>query len=384
MDNNEITTTNLSLQVNACDDCYSMDTDEDYMQKSVLHITAISMLFLAMFGFFFNSLFIYILTTHTNLKKKNNLYVITLCISSILIAVLVVPTLGISSLEDRWVFGNIGCSLHGFTMTAFGLFQIFIVTAMSMEKYVIVVRNNWNSFVSITGTRCSIAACLLLGVAIGSCPILGWNSYKLEEQKISCSIDWSDKSKMALSYTYSILILGFVAPFSMMVFSYVSIFMEIRGHIFNLRAMLRNSGKCYANMLKREVKAIKTMLILVCAFLTSWLPYVIISMYAMFNEMTFLNPWLNMLPSLFAKASVIWNPIIYLFINKSFRNALMDKIPVLRKCHSLLRDSQSRSEPFSNETMPTPLFSKEGKSQSFDQHHTVRVSNAAQDAITIL
>ncbi|XP_033726492.1 rhodopsin, GQ-coupled-like [Pecten maximus] len=375
---------NSTIHANVCNECYSVTLGQDSMRESMLYVTAISMLLLATFGLLFNSLFIYILITHNTLKTKNNLYVMTLCVSSILIAVLVVPTLGISSLEERWVFGDAGCTLHGFIMTSFGLFQIFIITAMSFEKYVIVVKNSWYLFVSKTGTRFSIGGSLLMGITLGSCPIIGWNSYKLEIQNVSCSIDWSDKGDIAVSFTYLLLMVGFVMPVSIMLFSYISIFLEIRGHIFNLRKMLRNSGKCYANMLKREVKAIKTMLILVCAFIVSWLPYVILSMYAMFGEIGSVNPWLSMIPTLFAKASVIWNPIIYLFINKSFRNALMEKAPILRRCHSMCKDSKSRNELLSNETMPTPLFSKDVKSQSFDQQHTVRISNPGHQAITTL
>ncbi|XP_060084046.1 rhodopsin, GQ-coupled-like [Ylistrum balloti] len=372
---------NSSIYANICYQCYSGTKDQNYFRKGVLQATAIFMLILATFGLLFNSLFIYILLTHNIVKTRNNIYVITLCVSSIMIAVLVVPTLGVSSLEDKWVFGEVGCTLHGFIMTTFGLFQIFVLTAMSVEKYIIVVRNHWDSFVSKKGTRFTTGLCLALGCLLGSCPLFGWNSYKLELQKTSCSIDWADKSRKALSYTYLLIIIGLVVPVSVMLFSYINIYFQIKGHIFNLRKVLRNSGKCYANMLKREVKVIKTMFILVCAFIVSWVPYATISLYAMFNDISLMNPLLYMLPTLFAKASVIWNPIIYMFINKAFKNALMEKIPILRKCR-ICKRSKIQNELLSNETIPSPTYSKDSK--SYDHRHTVRMSSPTHVAITML
>ncbi|XP_021355908.1 visual pigment-like receptor peropsin [Mizuhopecten yessoensis] len=372
---------NSSIFTNICYQCYFITSDYEVFRKDVLQATAIVMLFLALFGSLFNGLFIYILLKHNIVKTRNNIYVITLCVSSIGIAVLVVPTVGIASLEDKWMFGEVGCALHGFIMTTFGLIQIFVLAVMSFEKYIIVVRNNWDSFVSKNGTRFTIAGCLMLGVILGSCPLFGWNSYKLELQRTSCSIDWGDKSIKSLTYTYLLLLVGLVVPVSVMFFSYINIYLEIRRHIFNLHNVLRNSGKSYANMLKREVKVIKTMFILVCAFIFSWVPYSVMSIYAMFNDINSLDPLLYMLPTLFAKASVIWNPIIYLFINKSFKKALLDKIPILRKCCSC-RLSKGRRELLSNETGPSPTYFKDGK--SFDQQHTLRTSSQTQMAITIL
>ncbi|OWF49303.1 visual pigment-like receptor peropsin [Mizuhopecten yessoensis] len=306
--------------------CNCTSTDNEAFRRGMLQATAIFMLLVAIFGSLFNSMFIYILLEQSIRKSRTNIYVITLCVASILIAVFIVPSLGISSLADNWVFGEHGCILHGFAMTALGLFQIFILTVMSFEKYIIMAKKSWERLLSRTGTTVTIIGCSIIGLFLGSCPLIGWNSYKLEEQKTACAIDWSDRSPSALCYTVLLMFIGLVIPVSIMIFSYVNIFLVIRGHRHKLHQTLRSNGKCYENMLKREIKVIKTMFILVCAFVFSWLPYSAISLYAVFDDVTKVNPVLGMLPALFAKASVIWNPIIYMFINQSYKKVLKEKL----------------------------------------------------------
>ncbi|XP_033727601.1 melanopsin-B-like [Pecten maximus] len=306
--------------------CNSTDYFNEAFRRAMLQATAIFMLIVGIFGSLFNSIFIYILMEQNIRKSRNNIYVIALCVASILIAVLIVPSLGISSLAYNWVFGEHGCILHAFAMTALGLFQIFILTVMSFEKYVIMAKKSWERFLSRTGTAYTIIGCMILGLFLGSCPLLGWNSYTLEAQKTSCSINWSDRSPSSLCFTFLLMLIGLACPVSVMLFSYINIFLVIRTHRHRLGQTLRNNGKCYENMLKREIKVIKTMFILVCAFIFSWLPYSAISLYAVFDDVNTINPVLGMLPALFAKASVIWNPIIYMFINQSYKNVLKEKV----------------------------------------------------------
>ncbi|XP_069106957.1 melanopsin-like [Argopecten irradians] len=306
--------------------CNSTNFFDETFQQAMLRATAIFMLFVGICGSLFNSIFIYILMEQNNRKSRNSVYVIALCVASILTAIVIVPSLGISSLAYNWVFGEHGCILHGFAMTALGLFQIFILTVMSFEKYVIMAKKSWERFLSKTATAYTVIGCVVLALFLASCPLFGWNSYTLEEQKTSCSINWSDRSPSSLCYTFLLMLLGLAIPVSVMLFSYTNIFLVVRTHRHRLGQTLRNNGKCYENMLKREIKVIKTMFILVCAFILSWLPYSAISLYAVFDDIHAINPVISMLPALFAKASVIWNPIIYMFINSSYKAVLKDKM----------------------------------------------------------
>jgi hypothetical protein len=75
----------------------------------------------------------------------------------------------------------------------------------------------------------------------------------------------------------------------------------------------------FSFILKREARAMKTILLCVGMFLFAWLPYVVMVMCAQFAPSSigyFLNPYTTTLPSVFAKVSSMYNPIIYTLSNR--------------------------------------------------------------------
>ena len=60
----------------------------------------------------------------------------------------------------------------------------------------------------------------------------------------------------------------------------------------------------------------------VAAFLVSWAPYCCVSLVAVFTKTFMLEDWEAEIPELLAKASVIYNPIIYTTMYSRFRATL--------------------------------------------------------------
>ena len=55
----------------------------------------------------------------------------------------------------------------------------------------------------------------------------------------------------------------------------------------------------------------KTVLIVVFLFCLSWMPYAIISLIGVYGDQSMITPLASAIPGLFAKASTIYNPVIY-------------------------------------------------------------------------
>ena len=70
-------------------------------------------------------------------------------------------------------------------------------------------------------------------------------------------------------------------------------------------------------LFRRELRATKTVILCISLFGITWLPYVILILFCQFeNEFErFINPVTLTLPSLFAKTSTIFNPLIYTLVN---------------------------------------------------------------------
>jgi hypothetical protein len=86
---------------------------------------------------------------------------------------------------------------------------------------------------------------------------------------------------------------------------------------------VQSQRNTFSYILKREARAMKTILLCVGMFLFAWLPYAVIVMCAQFAPSSigyFLNPYTTTLPSVFAKVSSMYNPIIYTLSNRECLN----------------------------------------------------------------
>ena len=80
----------------------------------------------------------------------------------------------------------------------------------------------------------------------------------------------------------------------------------------------------------REIRVAKTILLIVALFIISWTPYVMIAFFAQFAPVSLVpsivTPYTAALPAIFAKASSIFNPIVFTLTNREcycyFKRAL--------------------------------------------------------------
>jgi len=60
-------------------------------------------------------------------------------------------------------------------------------------------------------------------------------------------------------------------------------------------------------------------------YFLAWTPYSIVAMYSAFISEEELHPLLLTLPAIFAKLSIIWCPLLNLYINKNLRYTLISR-----------------------------------------------------------
>ena len=76
----------------------------------------------------------------------------------------------------------------------------------------------------------------------------------------------------------------------------------------------------------------------VVAFVLSWSPYCFVSLAAIFTGNHVIQSGEAEIPELFAKASVIYNPIVYTIMNSRFRATLLHILYVRRQTRVLIQD----------------------------------------------
>lgn len=78
-------------------------------------------------------------------------------------------------------------------------------------------------------------------------------------------------------------------------------------------------------------KTVRMTVIAIAAFMLSWAPYCLVSIVAIFKGSHVFTSGEAEIPELMAKASVIYNPIVYIVTNSSFRTSLWKVISCKRR-----------------------------------------------------
>ncbi|KAK7070417.1 hypothetical protein SK128_021346 [Halocaridina rubra] len=134
----------------------------------------------------------------------------------------------------------------------------------------------------------------------------------------SCSWNYISKDSSNRAYYIYLLVGGFVIPVLAIVFCYTYILFALFKHS---RILLTRAGS-RAPARRNDLKTAQMVLTLILLFIISWSPYATVSLIGQFGDIRFLTPWMSTLPALFAKASVIYNPIVYGMSHPHFRSSL--------------------------------------------------------------
>uniref|UniRef100_A0A8C8RDZ2 G-protein coupled receptors family 1 profile domain-containing protein n=1 Tax=Pelusios castaneus TaxID=367368 RepID=A0A8C8RDZ2_9SAUR len=146
-------------------------------------------------------------------------------------------------------------------------------------------------------------------------PLLGWSSYVPEGLRTSCGPNWYNGGSNNNSYIMTLFITCFVIPLSLILFSYTNLLLTLRA----VATQQKESGT--TQRAEREVT--RMVIAMVIAFLICWLPYATFAMVVTTNKGIPIQPAVASLPSYFSKTATVYNPVIYIFMNKQFRHCLL-------------------------------------------------------------
>lgn len=65
-----------------------------------------------------------------------------------------------------------------------------------------------------------------------------------------------------------------------------------------------------------EVQVAHMVVVMVLAFLLTWLPYAAMALAVVMDSTLYINPIIATIPVYLAKSSAVYNPIIYIFMNQ--------------------------------------------------------------------
>lgn len=112
------------------------------------------------------------------------------------------------------------CRLTGFLMYFIGCMHIFLMTAISFERYYIIQKPmHMKKFKSKLMIQI-VVGCVLMSFFWSAMPLFGaWSHYSLEEGRVGCCVEYREKSLNVISYNVAMFVFVFTIPFGFILVS---------------------------------------------------------------------------------------------------------------------------------------------------------------------
>ncbi|VDI15271.1 Hypothetical predicted protein [Mytilus galloprovincialis] len=252
------------------------------------------------------------------------------------------PMVVVSCFNEGWLFGDTGCKYYAFLMSYGGLTSMLLLCMDSVDKYIYVVKRELSSRLTSNFSISAItgSSAVALGFAVG--PLVGWNQYIYEGIGTACAIDTIGENNNGQSFVISLLVVFFVLPVSVMIFSYGSIYVKVitesKGHLRS------NCKRTRMNQLTMEKELAITVIIIIGFFLLCYSPYAILLFWKILNKDVTMDPMLMAIPSMMTKIGGIFTPFVYLGRNKNIRQQVLDLYAFFKQSGTVTPDvTQIRS-----------------------------------------
>ncbi|XP_038819278.1 pinopsin-like [Salvelinus namaycush] len=292
-------------------------------------IVSVCLGFIGTFGFLNNLLVLVLFCRYKVLRSPINLLLINISFSDLLVCVVGTPFSFAASTQGRWLIGESGCVWYGFANSLLGIVSLISLAVLSYERYSTMMGPTEADSTNYRKVALGIAFSWVYSLMWTLPPLFGWSRYGPEGPGTTCSVDWMTKNANNVSYIISLFVFCLIVPFLVIVYCYAKLMHAIKQVTAINTAMSR----------KREQRVLVMVVVMVMVYLMCWLPYGVMALLATFGRPDLVTPEASIVPAIMAKTSTVFNPVIYIFMNKQFHRCFR----ALLRCQEPQRGSSLRN-----------------------------------------
>ncbi|XP_041947112.1 adenosine receptor A2b [Alosa sapidissima] len=302
------------------------------------HIYIAIELIIAVLSIAGNVLVCWAVAINTTLKNATNYFLVSLAVADILVGCLAIPfaiTISIGLPSDFYGCLFLACFVLVLTQSS-----IFSLLAVAIDRYLAVkIPLRYKELMTGKRAREIIAILWILSFVIGLVPFLGWNEWheaccknetfpyansSCSSSRLlqSCRLKCLFEKVVDMHYMVYFNFFGCVLPpLLIMLGIYIKIFTVARRQMrqIELKCSVGNGESHHHGILQREIRAAKSLSIIVGLFALCWLPVHILNCLTLFYEELHKPPEVMYTAILLSHANSAVNPIIYAYRIQDFR-----------------------------------------------------------------
>ncbi|XP_072524550.1 galanin receptor type 1-like [Salminus brasiliensis] len=246
-------------------------------------------------------------------RSTTNIFILNLSVADLSYLLFCVPFQATVYVLPTWVLGAFACKFVHYFFTVSMLVSIFTLSAMSVDRYVAIVRARSSSSVRVArNALLAVVAIWLLSLAMAAPVAYHQRIIEREDNATYCWELWPQAHHRKI-YVVCTFVFGYVLPLLLISFCYARV-------LNHLHKKLKNMSK-KSEASKR--KTAQTVLVVVVVFCLSWLPHHVVHLWVEFgsfplNQASFI---FRVVAHCLAYSNSSVNPIIYAFLSENFRKA---------------------------------------------------------------
>ncbi|XP_064649445.1 G-protein coupled receptor 52-like [Lineus longissimus] len=263
---------------------------------------------------FTNALILLILFRSHGLKCVNKYFFCSMTISDLLMGALVTPFAFVSSIFDRWVFGEYVCHITAYVMAILLLASVYSMMLISMDHYVAIRKPDRHSaLLSPVRCACWIMFCWITSLSFCCPPLFGVARAEYYREGYICLIDWN----LQRAYFITSGIVVTLPPTVGLMFANSYIFTK---HYQAKKEVFEKSSSSVADSARPRYYSVNFVIGLI--FFLSWVPWCILQLDQIVNlrivspkELHFYFLWI-------ALGNSLWKFGVYVAMCSDFRCGL--------------------------------------------------------------
>ena len=278
---------------------------------------------------FFGSLLVFFAVyRNQSLRTLNNMFVVALAVSDIMISICCMPFTIATLIRGRCIFGENVCRFQGFAMFTLALASLLTMGIIAISRYFRIVKSQ--KFIVLFTKRRNFMyiAAVWCAALLGSVPPIFFQKggYKFQPAKAMCMYTFDTN----IAYTIFAECVYIATPLSLITFCYIKVFYTVSqsNRVFSHE---NNPQQLRANV--EEAKVTKTVAAVMAGFAFCWLPICIMDYIDAARGGPTLPRPAYLTYGFLAYLSSAINPVIYGAMNRHFRReykAILKKVLCLQ------------------------------------------------------